>query len=109
MRPSVPVALLTSLRSAQRRAQREKRKFSLGLEWLASVAAQKHCDLTGLPLEPDDAMSPLSPSIDRKDNSKGYTPENVRVVCHFANVARNVWSDAQLKALILASAAHLKA
>jgi hypothetical protein len=36
---------------------------------------------------------PFSPSLDRIDNDRGYTPENTRVVCTMYNYCRNVARD----------------
>lgn len=38
----------------------------------------------------DDAKHPQKPSLDRKDNSKGYTKDNVVLTCFSMNFARNV-------------------
>ena len=35
----------------------------------------------------------FSPSLDRIDNDKGYTPENTRLVCTMYNYCRNVARD----------------
>ncbi len=43
--------------------------------------------------------NPDAPSIDRIDNAKGYTEDNVRLVTVHANVARNEFSDADLLSL----------
>ena len=40
-----------------------------------------------------DKGSPFRPSLDRKDRTKGYFPENLRVVWVIENLARNVFSD----------------
>ena len=34
-----------------------------------------------------------SPSLDRIDSTKGYTPENVRVVLYCINVMANIWGE----------------
>lgn len=44
--------------------------------------------------------APFAPSIDRIDNSRGYTADNVRLVCQIANLAMNVWGDAVLRDFI---------
>ena len=43
----------------------------------------------------------FAPSIDRIDNSKGYTLKNVRLVCRIANYAMNIWGDQALVTLSL--------
>lgn len=36
---------------------------------------------------------PWSPSLDRIDSSKGYTPDNCRLVCTCVNLAMSEWPD----------------
>lgn len=43
-----------------------------------------------LPSTPDRA------SLDRKDSSKGYTPDNIQFVSMMANYAKNRWNDKEL-------------
>lgn len=56
------------------------------------------CAQSGLELHltcPDtgDSRNPWSPSLDRKDRTQGYTPENVQIVCMMYNVAKASFSD----------------
>lgn len=67
-------------------------------EWVARVTDR--CELTGIPFEIGTRTSaakhykrPYAPSIDRRDNSLGYTAENIRVVCTCVNLAMNVWGE----------------
>ena len=41
-----------------------------------------------------------SPSLDRKDNSKGYTPENTFVVSHFGNMRKSAMSIKDVENLL---------
>ena len=64
------------------------------------------CALTGRMFDlsrPSDGVraNPDAPSLDRIENAKGYTTDNVRLVTVHANVARNEFSDADLLALAL--------
>ncbi len=51
------------------------------------------CQLTGIPFNLDDGKTWDSPSLDRIDNSKGYSLENVRVVLYCVNVMANLWGE----------------
>lgn len=39
---------------------------------------------------------PWTPSVDRIDNTKGYTPDNCRLICLAVNLAMNEWGEAVL-------------
>lgn len=47
------------------------------------------CPLLGVELCYNGPLSAVSPSLDRKDSSKGYVPGNVWVISHRANVIKN--------------------
>lgn len=55
------------------------------------------CERTGIPfiLEKHESrmMNPYSPSVDRKDSTKGYTYSNVQIVCTAYNIAKNQMTD----------------
>jgi hypothetical protein len=62
------------------------------------------CAVSGIVFaaEPHDeafVKTPFGPSIDRMDNTGGYTTDNVRLVCMVANFAMNQWSDDVLRRL----------
>lgn len=49
------------------------------------------CKQTGIPLDFTSMQGkrPFGPTIDRIDNSKGYTIDNVQIVCNIYNYAKN--------------------
>jgi hypothetical protein len=56
------------------------------------------CDVTGIGFHlqsfPDALVKhPFAPSIDRKLSSRGYTPDNVRLVCVAANFGMGQWGE----------------
>lgn len=70
-------------------------------EQLAELLEPMVCSVTGISLEmyTDDHASlknPWAPSVDRIDCNKGYTPDNVRVVCWLYNHMRGDYSDADV-------------
>lgn len=80
-------------------------------DFLGIVARSNgHCELTGIPFDTSSGewgRRPWMPSVDRADSAKGYTPENVRLVCYAANCAMNEWGESILDALALARAKRL--
>jgi len=63
-----------------------------------------HCPVLGLELKyPEDQAKqgdPAIASLDRKDNSKGYTPGNVFIISHRANTLKSSASLAEIEALL---------
>ena len=55
------------------------------------------CALTKIPMvlkrKQAGTASPYQVSVDRKDNEKDYSKDNVRLTCLIANLARNIFSD----------------
>lgn len=43
-----------------------------------------------------EGTKPFGPTIDRIDNSFGYLPSNIQIVCNMYNYAKNKWSDADV-------------
>jgi hypothetical protein len=66
----------------------------LTVDWIADKIEKGFCEVTGLPfdLERDGERTARAfcPSIDRIDCSKGYTTDNVQVVCWIYNRSKGV-------------------
>lgn len=89
----VESALAGCLKSAKTRAKAKGRAFSISLEWALNEVEKSgfRCALTGISFYEKAPMTrtgrhPFSPSLDRIDNSKGYTPDNVRIVVLAINI-----------------------
>jgi hypothetical protein len=101
--------IVKALHSQNRRAHRKE----LDAQWLDKWQHVTHCPVSGLPFrvgakDGNGNPHPQSASLDRIDPSKGYTPDNTRVVSYFVNVAKNAWSQEAFEFLILAVASNLR-
>jgi hypothetical protein len=78
------------------RCLKSGRTFELTKEWCVKTWDGK-CSLTGIPFELNRPMRGVfSPSIDRIDNSKGYTPDNSRWVLFGVNLFKFTATDAEM-------------
>ncbi len=60
------------------------------------------CELSGAAFDLSPGRKATSPSLDRRNPDKGYTPENVRVICHALNAALGDWGEAGLAPILAA-------
>lgn len=51
------------------------------------------CELSGVVFDLSPGRKPTSPSLDRRSPEKGYTPDNIRVICHALNAGLGDWGD----------------
>lgn len=54
------------------------------------------CELSGIAFDMSPGRKANSPSLDRKNPAGGYTPLNVRVICHALNAALGDWGEDEL-------------
>ena len=82
----------------RQRAKNYGMEFSLSKEVLITMLSTKKCSKTNIKLIIDDSKyNPYAPSIDRIDNNKGYTDENIQIVCMIYNFCRNSFSENQVE------------
>jgi hypothetical protein len=91
-------AVRTAVSKAKSRASRKGREFDIDSAWaIKSVRSNGYrCPLTGIKfLEPSGSsfMHPYKPSIDRIDNSLGYTKQNCRIVVFAINAMIADWGE----------------
>lgn len=87
--------LRKNILGAQRRALKRGLDFNLEYE---KLEYPEYCPVLGIKIEPLTSDRDSSPALDRFDNSKGYTMENVRVISHRAN---NLKKDATIEEMEL--------
>lgn len=67
---------------------------------LEDIKIPETCPILGIPLVCHSGTPggrENSPALDRKDNSKGYTPDNVLVISHMANMMKSSASPEMLQ------------
>lgn len=80
------------------------RAKSLGQDFTiteADLVLPTHCPVLGIELYVGGKLHPNSPSVDRMDNSRGYTPDNVRVISTRANILKKDASAEELRLVYL--------
>ena len=87
-RHSGEITVRLILSKARQRAKKHGLEFSITH---ADILVPAECPLLGIPIfvSIEGGVRPNSPSLDRKDSSKGYTPGNVWVISHKANTAKS--------------------
>ena len=81
--------------NAKGRAKEKGWEFTIKLEAIEKVLSDGVCQVSGIPFDLSSEgykqSMPFAPSLDRRDSSKGYTAENVQVVCWIYNMAKQAW------------------
>lgn len=84
-------------RGAKGRAKKYGHEFSLTKEWVKERIDAGTCELTGIKFIVGSKIvgrcGPYSPSIDRIDSFKGYTPDNCRVILWALNMGLSEWGE----------------
>ena len=80
--------------NARHRAIKNNAVCTITEAWVQEKIDKGFCELTGLPFDLshcyESKNNPYAPSLDRIDSkNKNYTPDNVRVVLSFINIAIN--------------------
>ncbi len=75
--------------NAKHRAKRKNLEFTITLD---DIVIPELCPVYNRPIE--------SPSIDRFDNSQGYTPENIRIISKRANNIKKYGNISDFEAII---------
>lgn len=82
--------------TARNRAAEKGWAFDLTPEWIEERLIAGVCEATGILLELTGEFTkhfrPWTPSLDRSDCHRGYTKDNVKVVCWMYNQAKGVSS-----------------
>lgn len=98
---SIKGRLYDLLQSAKGRAKKRNLPIDIDLEYLLELYEKqnKKCALTGIDfvlertIENNKHFTPYGPSIDKIDHNKGYTKDNIRLVCVMVNLSLNTFGD----------------
>jgi len=81
---------------AKQRCMKSGREFSISVD---DIVIPDRCPILGLEINVNSGRSGAysnSPSLDRIDNSKGYTPENIQVISQKANAMKHCATNSEL-------------
>lgn len=98
--------------AAKTRAQKHSLDFNITLEFLFNKVRYGICDRTGLKFnflttgQNYSDRHTLTPSIDKIDPTKGYTMDNIQVVCWWYNLAKARYTDEEVLELCRAVVNH---
>ena len=100
---NTPQNWATRLRNkALQRAKAKDLEFTLTKEFLLEKVKQGICEVTKVPLDfSGGSRKPHTPSLDRIDPLKGYTPDNVQLVSWIYNSAKNIFTHEDVIAFAL--------
>jgi hypothetical protein len=79
------------VKTARYRAKTTGLEFDLTVDGIAFLIENSICPYTMQSFVLVNGKHPWAPSIDRLDNSKGYTTKNIAVVSLWWNIAKNEW------------------
>lgn len=89
--------------SSYRSSLRKKIPHTITKSWIRQQLDKGVCPVTGLHFrfpKPEEGdiigRDPYRPSLDRIDNTKGYTPDNSRVVLWWYNIAKGPWTEEEI-------------
>lgn len=83
---------------AKQRCKKSTLEFSISVD---DIVIPDVCPILGIKLNMNSGKSGAyknSPSLDRIDNNKGYTPDNIQVISQLANAMKGAASDEELLA-----------
>lgn len=83
---------------------RSKTPITLSIEWIETRLAAGKCELSGIQfdLSRNGVKGPYAPSIDRIDSSKGYSPDNCRIILWALNAAFSHWGAEVFRKIAIA-------
>jgi hypothetical protein len=84
-------------KSAKSRAKEKGLEFDIEV---SDIIIPEFCPILGIPLISSDKITPNTPSIDRRDPTKGYIKGNIAVISQKANRKKSNLTIEETKALL---------
>lgn len=82
----------------KQRAREHNFEFDLDIDIIRDKLEKGICEKTGIKFEfTSFDYNPLAPSIDRIDSNKGYTNDNIQIVCMIYNFCKNKFTEEQVQ------------
>jgi hypothetical protein len=99
--------------NAKTRSKQRNWEFDLTREWVEERLNKGLCAVSNLPFvfnrpTGTKTKNPFAPSIDRKDNSRGYTRENCQIVMSWYNMAKADHTEEEILRLMIAVVEYKK-
>ena len=98
-RASIDGSLESIVAGCRNRAKRRGLECDIDVEYVLDLYQKQEglCAATGIKLESSQAntksfSSPWTITVDRKDSTKGYTKDNIQLVCYMYNSCKNRWT-----------------
>jgi hypothetical protein len=87
--------------SAKNKAKSRGLEFTLRFNDVLNRVKLGKCEATGIPFDMREKPYygtdlPFRASLDRRDNTKGYHADNIRVVCKIYNHSKWTWNEADV-------------
>lgn len=82
---------------AKQRCKKSGREFTIKV---SDIVIPDKCPILGIPINVNSGRSGAyadSPSLDRVDNSQGYTPSNIQVISQKANAMKHCATNSELQ------------
>jgi hypothetical protein len=94
------------LNNARKRAIKDKVQCLITQDWIRKKLERGVCEVTNLPLELNvgngkgSRTNSFSPSLDRRNQTGDYSPENTRLTCWIYNRARGAFPDVDFDRMV---------
>jgi hypothetical protein len=92
--------------SAKLRAEKKSLGFNITKEYIFLILTIGYCQKTGFRFQfgknETSLRHPFAPSIDRQNNSLGYTFDNIQIVCNMYNTGKGEANEIDFLAMCLA-------